>query len=465
MLAASPPPSSVGVWAFLVGIELTLGLATLALGGFFLRAWRVEPAERTFLHFSLAMFTFGLHVLSGACGVMAAHGVVGQGPWLGLAMATSHLGVAFLLHFGLLYASVPGRRFYTPSIYGLAGAAIVLEIVGFDSHPSTLFFAATLALLALVARRWAQLGEGSAVVGGTLILVASAAHDMRGTPATLPAAVLLFGFSVALTFLQRYGVASADLESSTRELQRRSKELEASYRELKRTQQQLVRSEQLAVVGELSAVIAHEVRNPLAIVSNAVASLHKKQTKGRDRKTLLNIISEEMGRLDQLVSRLVHYARPILPAREKVDLVPLIERALVLAENRETSIELEGSAEVVGDPSLLRQAFDNVVQNAVQATAEGGHITVVVADDAGKVAVGFRDDGEGMSLEAQRQALFPFFTTRPTGTGLGLPIVSRIAEAHGGHLSIDSTPGEGTTVTLHLDRKGPRRRSRARSWP
>jgi len=461
VLAAFP----TGVWAFLVGVGLALALATLSLVGFFLRAWRIEPAERTYLYFSLGMLALGLNTVAGAGEVMAALGVMPSWPWSRVAAMTSHLGFASLLHFGLLYAPVERRRRYTPAIYGLALVAAMLAALGFETHPATASFGAGLALLALVARRWAQSGDGGAVVGGTFGLVASAAHDMAGAPATLPLGVVTFGFAAALTFVGRYGLASTELERSTRELQRRSRELEASYRELKGTQQQLVRSEQLAVVGELSAVIAHEVRNPLAIVSNAVASLHKKQTKGRDRKTLLNIISEEMGRLDQLVSRLVHYARPILPAREKVDLAALIERALVLAEHRETALELAGDLDALGDPGLLRQAFDNVVQNAVQATAHGGRITVRVAEEEGGVAVAFRDDGEGMSLEAQAQALFPFFTTRPTGTGLGLPIVSRIAEAHGGHLSIDSTPGEGTTVTLHLSKQGPRRRPRARSWP
>ncbi len=306
--------------------------------------------------------------------------------------------------------------------------------------------------------------EGLMAFIGSIVLAATLVNDAllgTGIYPTLPMVSLGFfalAIGVSITLVARLGLLSTALERQAGELHLRSEELRRSCEQLEATQKELVKSEQLAVVGELAAVIAHEVRNPLAIVGNAVASLRKGATHAADRAALLEIIDDEMTRLEALVGRLLNYARPVVPERRMVDLSSLLERSLAVADDHPDiarSLEIEDAdPSVSGDADLLRQAFENVITNAVQALAGGGRLALRVRrrtiDGIVAIAVSFQDSGEGLSETSRRQALAPFFTTRPTGTGLGLPIVVRIVEAHGGRLTIEGAPGQGATVTLIL---------------
>lgn len=238
----------------------------------------------------------------------------------------------------------------------------------------------------------------------------------------------------------------------------RTRELRSSREELVATRETLSSREQLAAVGELAAVVAHEVRNPLAILGNAVAGLRKDNIAATDRATLLEIIDSEATRLNRIVTDLLSFSRPVTLQRGSVQLNDLIDRALKLASTRtEVSVDqqmLLPYARVWADSNLLRQVFDNLIENAIQAMESGGTLTVRVRlsnteKDEG-IAIDIIDTGEGMDAAVHRRAKDPFFTTRPSGTGLGLAIVDRIVDAHGGRLEIDSRAGEGTKVTVHL---------------
>jgi signal transduction histidine kinase len=219
-----------------------------------------------------------------------------------------------------------------------------------------------------------------------------------------------------------------------------------------------VRQEQLAAVGELSAVIAHEVRNPLAIISNAVATLRRENVDAADRETLLGILDEETSRLNHLVGDLLRYARPVDVQRQLLNVREILGRALAVAGQRtDVTIEVIENGEAPrawGDASLLRQAFENLISNAIQAMAGGGSLTVTLSpcdvDGAPGLELDIQDTGEGMDTLVRKRALDPFFTTRPAGTGLGLAIVARIVDAHGGRLTIDSKAGQGTRVSVTL---------------
>ncbi len=274
-----------------------------------------------------------------------------------------------------------------------------------------------------------------------------------------------------LYMVEHVGIASSIAMSSlllgrfvrtSKELEARTRELHESYNDLRHTQAELVAKEQLALVGELSAVIAHEVRNPLAIIKNAASGLRRPELPARDRTVLLGILDEETERLNRLVTDLLAFARPVTPQSREVLIADLVTHAIELARagGRSTAtIELDvdfehGPSHVACDPDLLRQALVNIAENAMQAMPGGGTLTVRVshvingADRA--VALTFRDTGEGMDTLVRSKARDPFFTTRPSGTGLGLAIVERIARAHGGTIEIDSGHGSGTTVTLTL---------------
>ena len=298
------------------------------------------------------------------------------------------------------------------------------------------------------------------VLGGAAIVMAAGAHDLlvRFTPLRsvylLEHCYMLFALSVSYVLLERFVRTANALTSRTLELRR-------SYNELRDAQEQLLRREQLATMGELSAVIAHEVRNPLAIIKNAVSGLHRPTLRETDRQVLLKILDEEADRLNRLVGDLLAYARPVMPQRQTVHIEDLVRGAVELAraaQQREHQltfdIGLTDSHTIEGDPDLLRQALVNVAENAIQAMPDGGTLTVRTEDakleSAQAVAIAIRDTGEGMDTLVRSKATDPFFTTRPTGTGLGLAIVHRLVHSHGGKVLIESTYGSGTTVTIIL---------------
>jgi signal transduction histidine kinase len=345
----------------------------------------------------------------------------------------------------------------------LIGAAHPVGPLGIAAYVAVVATAATVLALAarayLVGRR-----EALAVVVGATVLLATALNDAgvaSGAFATgylLDAGIAAFVVGIATTPNARYALVAVDLERRTQELRTRTRELRRSYEELRTAQEELVKKEQLAVVGELAAVIAHEVRNPLAIISNAVAGLRKQTISREDRETLLTILDEEASRLNRLVTDLLRYARPVNIQRQQFLLADLLDRTLGLASAR-SSIKIELKVEchegrIWGDANLLRQVFDNLVDNGVQAMGVAGTLTVRVRvateDGIDGLAVDFIDTGEGMDSQVRSRARDPFFTTRPSGTGLGLAIVDRIVDAHGGHFAIDSRYGEGTTVTVFL---------------
>jgi len=265
-------------------------------------------------------------------------------------------------------------------------------------------------------------------------------------------------------------LASARLDAEHRadEAERRADEatsrLSAAQNALQSAESAAVEKEQLAAIGELSAMIAHEIRNPLTIIMNAVTTLRRKETSQEDRSTLLAILEEESDRLNRLVGDLLNYARPVSLHVQEVELREVVERALGLVpEQTDLEVELvekEPVGKVMGDANLLRQVFENLILNAAQAMSrEGGVLSVRIARSVEHATTGVdvvvEDTGEGMDTSVRDRALLPFFTTRPSGTGLGLAIVARFVRAHGGKLEIKSAAGKGTSVRVFLPREEP----------
>jgi signal transduction histidine kinase len=268
----------------------------------------------------------------------------------------------------------------------------------------------------------------------------------------------IVAFALSYVLLRRLAEVKEELRRSHSALREQTRELRKSHGDLRATQAELVRKEQLAAVGELAAVIAHEVRNPLAIVSNAVAGLKKEAVSEADRATLLAILEEEALRLNRLVTDLLGYARPLSLQRTQVGLDDLVERALCLARTKAgLSVSIDNQvddASIDADPNHLRQVMDNLIDNAVQAMSGDGALTIrlrtATVDGVDGLAIDVIDTGEGMDSMVRQRAKDPFFTTRPSGTGLGLAIVDRIIDAHGGRFFIESRSGEGTTATVFL---------------
>ena len=291
-----------------------------------------------------------------------------------------------------------------------------------------------------------------------------AAQGVNGQdkPLTIPYGYAAFVMGVVMSLLARYSALRWSLEARASSLKQRSAELARSYADLRAAQEEIVRKEQLAAVGELSAVIAHEVRNPLAIITNAVATLRRTGLGEDDRQTLHGILEEESQRLNRLVGDLLVYTRPVRCDRQTVSAREIVDRALSLIQGKPDLhvklVESDSPDKVQADPMLIRQVFENIVNNAVQAMPNGGSLTVSVKshaeNDVSGVEVSFLDTGEGMDTAVRDRAFDPFFTTRATGTGLGLAIVARIVNAHGGRLQIISDEGAGTEVRVFLPHHG-----------
>jgi len=319
--------------------------------------------------------------------------------------------------------------------------------------------------LALFARAYlAGRREAIALVVGSTVLFAALVNDAAYAAGLLATAYLAtVGYlgivaGGASTCISRWATSASDASLRGAELRAKSRELRKALSELAAAQEELGRKEQLAVVGELAAVIAHEVRNPLAIIGNAVAGLRKPTLSRDDQTTLLSILDEETTRLNRLVSDLLRYARPVSLQRQRLSIRELLERGLQLVKNQSAlQVELKIEApdlRIWGDGNLLRQVFENLIDNACQAMHYGGVLTVCLRsmhhEGGDGLAVDIIDTGEGMDTIVRSRARDPFFTTRPSGTGLGLAIVDRIVDAHGGHFLIESRSGEGTTVTVFL---------------
>jgi two-component system sensor histidine kinase HydH len=237
--------------------------------------------------------------------------------------------------------------------------------------------------------------------------------------------------------------------------------LKQSYLELEQTRAEKVKQERLAALGELSAVVAHEVRNPLGVIFNAVGSLRRLIEQKGDAQLLLDILAEESDRLNRMVGELLDFARPSSLSLEPADLAKVIDESLTAARSQQGSDKVRFISEI--DPSLpavrmdrrmFRQALVNVAVNAVQAMPKGGTLRVLATQErlAGswRVRVDVSDDGPGIPASHASRIFEPFFTTKAQGTGLGLAVVKRIIEEHRGEVEFASREGQGTTFTFRL---------------
>ncbi len=225
---------------------------------------------------------------------------------------------------------------------------------------------------------------------------------------------------------------------------------------IRRMEEQVRRSDRLAAVGELAAGMAHEIRNPLASLSGSIQLLSEGlQLQGEDRE-LLEIVRRESGRLNALITDFLQYASPRAPQLLDTDLGELArETATLLSQARgpgwRVAVEEEhpGCCRAQVDPKLFRQVFWNLALNGVEAMPRGGALRIgLAAGPGGEAVVTFADEGTGISAGDRSRIFTPFFSTKEGGTGLGLAVVHRIVEAHGGRIEVESPPGGGTLVRV-----------------
>jgi two-component system, NtrC family, sensor histidine kinase PilS len=232
---------------------------------------------------------------------------------------------------------------------------------------------------------------------------------------------------------------------------------------IRRLEREVRIQDRLAAVGRLAAAIAHEIRNPLTSIAGSVEMLGGIASLTDEQQTLVQIVTRESERLNNIITDFLEYSRGKHYKFDKVDLLPLLEDTLTLLENRlvaeNTGISIQrrigvGEALVYADGDKLKQVFWNFCQNAVRAMESGGILTVSVEAIGDDWQVNFADTGRGMSPQQTEKIFEPFQSQFEGGTGLGLAIVYQIVQAHEGKVWARSKEGQGTTFVLRLRRLG-----------
>ena len=299
----------------------------------------------------------------------------------------------------------------------------------------------------VVSRRWrfAAAAFGLGLLYTSLLAAIGVEVRVSGRNVALPVAVateLAFG---AFGFL--LGRAA-----EARAAERRSLETLAAL------QSRLLRAERLATVGQVASRIAHEVRNPLAIIRSMVQNLGETTEADAPRRTCQQVL-EEIDRLSRVSSSLVGLSRPLRPRIVEVDAKEVVSRVEWLSrrllDGRGVALRVGAGPErarVRADPDLTCQLLLGLVSNAAEATEEGGAIDLLWEEADGEVLFAVEDRGAGVPEELRDRVFDPFFTTKAGGAGLGLAVARELAEAQGGRVALESSRGPGARFALHLPR-------------
>jgi two-component system, NtrC family, sensor histidine kinase HydH len=243
---------------------------------------------------------------------------------------------------------------------------------------------------------------------------------------------------------RRYQAVAAQLEAANRNL----REAEAAVR----------RSERLAALGQLTAGLAHELRNPLGTIRGSAEMLYKSLPPDNDTgRELTGYITEEVDRTNSLITRFLQFARPVRLETRETDLPAVIDGAIRQIERHTPPLPVSihrnfavDTPRIEADAELLGSVVYNLLLNAAQATPPGGTVTVKTWPRGDMVEIAVIDRGAGIAKRNLESIFNPFFTTRRDGVGLGLAIVSKIVDEHGGQIQVESEEGAGSSFRVFL---------------
>lgn len=239
----------------------------------------------------------------------------------------------------------------------------------------------------------------------------------------------------------------------------KTRRLSQAYEELSQAQAEVRRAERLAALGQLSAGLAHEIRNPLGVISASAELLSKKVSEADAvSREMADYIRSEVGRANALVTRFLDFARPSTPHRAVGQVNDVVRRAVGALEESHRpdspAIQVETSlAELPRfsfDATLIESAVFNLLLNAAEAMDGGGVIQVQTAIEGESAAITVSDEGPGVPPDKLEDVFNPFFTTKPTGVGLGLAMVSKFVDSHGGSITVENKSGSGATFRVLL---------------
>jgi signal transduction histidine kinase len=233
------------------------------------------------------------------------------------------------------------------------------------------------------------------------------------------------------------------------QLHRKELKLSESLEELSLTKERLLLEEKLAAVGRLSSAIAHEIRNPVAVIASALSTASRGGLESSEREEMFGIATQEASRLEKLTSDFLAYARPRDPRRAPTSIADTLGYVVAVCSPRSVqngvTITAKDSGELMAnlDAAQVQQALINLVVNAVEASPASGRVTLqAMLTGSGSICIEVEDGGGPIAADAASRIFEPFFTTKAQGTGLGLAIARNIARAHGGDLVLSmNDPG------------------------
>lgn len=237
-----------------------------------------------------------------------------------------------------------------------------------------------------------------------------------------------------------------------------AEQLAVANRHLREAEATVRRSERLAALGQLSAGLAHEIRNPLSTIKTSAEMLAQNVPSDNGlAHEMAGFISSEVDRTNSLVTRFLDFARPLSVRLEKTDLTQLIDRAVSDIEKHSPPLDVTIYKNYAPDippfrldGQLMERVVYNLLLNAAQASPAQGTVTVKTRQFNSTVEIAVIDRGPGIEPKHLENIFNPFFTTKPTGVGLGLAIVSKIVDEHGGKITVESEPGEGSVFRVYL---------------
>ncbi len=384
-----------------------------------------------------------------------------------------------LMFGGLIYLSHDMSEMFL-----LSGLAVLQLIEGHLPLLETNWGRATSVVLQLILA-YLLVGYNGAIESPYFLVllfpIVSAAGSL-GLPSTLLSTVAAIGAYLSFLLYEGWGgflrapeavhllaircllpaVVAVLVNSLGEEVRTQSEQYRATAEQLAEANRNLIeaeaavrRSDRLAALGQLSAGLAHELRNPLGSIKGSANLLARSAARNDTAslplaKELAEIISVEVDRTNSLVTRFLDFARPLEPRKELADVTEVIERAIKRSGAEVIRDYSTSLPPVPIDPELMEQVFLNLIANAAEASPPGKPVTVSTRESNGQAEVSVVDRGCGIPAGRIDAIFNPFVTTKKTGVGLGLAIVSKIVDGHGGKISVESEPGKGSTFRICL---------------
>jgi signal transduction histidine kinase len=265
---------------------------------------------------------------------------------------------------------------------------------------------------------------------------------------------------IRIVFLAMVGnlanILAEDLRIQSQNYKRTAEQLAEANVHIQQAEEAVRRSDRLAALGQLSAGLAHELRNPLGTIKASAEMLSRQVSSENEvAREVAGFISTEVDRTNSLVTRFLQFARPLQVRLEKADLAQMLDRAVAAAQREANNVAIYKNydpdiAPFPLDAELMERVVYNLVVNAAQASAAGGAVTVKTRAAGGTVEISVIDRGQGIDPKDLGSIFNPFFTTKPTGVGLGLAIVSKIVDEHGGKITVESEKGRGSVFRVLL---------------